>query len=325
MKKSILFLPFFLPILLAAQRETNLSNDKKFFEEKRIDYGRWLDSSGLGKILHVESVVVNKEALLLNLGFITTNGDTAKMLWNGLKKDFAKLESGRSLEEALFNKLLYFMEIEPEQGIVQLYNSYDKRDFNRCFRRVISFDDKRLTIKETNCRSVSDTITLVTTNLSKLKSESNAEFAQKTSKEAVFARVKAFVEARFLKKTPECENRKPTIEWFYDKDNLNFRVTDLCKELLDDEPNPWWCDVLKSADASFRNCRKRECIEMLIRYVPIEKGYKIYVKIDAKIGSGWYREVKRGAYVNMELDYKKYVNDYSKKFSNLLITELQKK
>jgi hypothetical protein len=46
MKKQILFLFFILPTLLAAQPDSNLLNDKDFFEEKKIEYAKWLKVSG---------------------------------------------------------------------------------------------------------------------------------------------------------------------------------------------------------------------------------------------------------------------------------------
>ena len=125
MIKNTLFALFLLPIIAAAQPDLNLETDKNFFVEKSTEYDKWLKSTGLGNVLRVETVRVVPEAISLDLGFYTSNGDSVTVLWNALKRDFEKQDRGLTLEEELFNKMLYFMEIKPTQGYVQLFNSYD--------------------------------------------------------------------------------------------------------------------------------------------------------------------------------------------------------
>ena len=314
-----------LPTLLAAQPASNLLDDKDFFDEKKIEYGKWLKASGLGKVLRVETVRVAKEAISLDLGFYTTNSDTVTAQWNALKRQYEQQDRGTTLEEALFHKMLYFMEIKPTQGYVQLYNSYDtKKDLYVCFYRGIKWADGKVAVKEEGCKTVVDSITVVPANLSNLRTVAKGDIARKSDKTPVFEQIKAYIERRYKAKLQECEFRKPEVTWLDTEGELYFKVMDLCKEVLDDETNPWWCNLLEPACTTCRNCRKREYLEMHIRYVPLATGYRIYVSIDAKIGSGWYQEVKRGAYKNMELDYKRYVEDYSKKFKTQLLEVLKK-
>ncbi len=324
MKKQTLFLLFLLPTILAAQTE-NLLTDKDVFEEKKVEYSKWLKASGLGKVLRVETVRVTEGAISLDLGFYTTNGDTVTIQWNGLKRQFEQQDRGVTLEEELFHKMLYFMEIKPTQGYVQLFNSYDtKKDLYVCFYRGIKSENGKVVVEAQGCKTVIDSITVVPANLSNLRTVAKGDIARKSDKTAVFERIRRYVEARYQSKPQECEFRQPKVNWLNTDSELYFTVIDLCKEVLDDETNPWWCSVLEPTCTSCRNCRKREYLEMYIRYVPMQNGYRIYVSIDAKIGSGWYQEVKRGAYKNMELDYKRYVEDYSKKFKTQLLEELRK-
>lgn len=323
MKKQTLWLLLLLPTLLAAQPETNLLNDKNFFVEKSLEYDKWLKASGLGKVLRVETVRVTEQALSLDLGFYTTHGDSVVVLWSALKRDFEKQDRGVTLEEELFYKMVYFMEIKPTQGYVQLFNSYDtKKDLYVCFRRSIKYDNGHVIVDSDNCKTQIQEFMVETANLANLRTVSKGDFSRQTSKEAVFQRIKNYIQTRYTQQP--CEFRKPKVEWNDTQEELWFTVTDLCKEVLTDETNPWWCSVLEPACSSCKNCTKREMLDMHIRYTPTATGYQIRVTTDAKFGSGWYSEVKRGAYKNMELDYKSHVEKYALRFKNDLFNELKK-
>lgn len=312
-----------LPIFIMAQPELNFQTDKTTFVEKSIEYDKWLKSSGLGKVLRVETVRVADSVLSLDLGFYTANGDSVTVLWNALKTDFEKQDRGVTLEEELFFKMVYFMEIKPTQGYVQLFNSYDtKNDLYICFYRGIKYENGKVTVESKGCKTQIQEFMVEAKDFSTMRSVAKEDFTKRNSKELVFERIKNYLQTRFTKE--QCAYRKPKIEWHDTNDDLWFTVTDLCKEVLTDETNPWWCSVLEPACQSCKNCTKREMLDMRIRYSETPKGYRIHLTIDAKFGSGWYNEVKRGAYKNMELDYKTYVERYASRFKNDLFNELRK-
>jgi hypothetical protein len=321
MKKITLLLFCFLPLLLAAQTTSNLKSDSLFFREKAKEYDKWLKASGLGKVLRVQTVFVKPEVISLDLVFTTENLDSIKALWKGLKKDFQQQDRGVSLEKELYYKMLYFMEIQPSQGYVQVYDTYNPLK-NVCFRRSMAFLNNAFIVDSADCKTQTQEFIVESVNLSNLRAVPKGNMTRLMSKEAVFHKIMTYVEKRF--KTERCTLRFPKIDMISTQEELYFRVTDLCKEVLTDEINPWWCSVLEPACSSCQNCTKREMLEMRIKYAPTSNGYQITVITDAKFGSGWYREVKRGAYKNMELDYRKYVEEYSKKFRDQLLTELKK-
>lgn len=323
MKKQILLLLIILPIFIVAQPESNLQNDKATFVEKSIEYDKWLKSTGLGKVLRVETVRVTDDALSLDLGFYTTNADSVVVLWNALKRDFERQDRGVTLEEELFYKMVYFMEIKPTQGYVQLFNSFDtKNDLYVCFRRSMKYENNKVFVDSGGCKTVIKDFEVSAKDLSNLKGVSKGDFAKRSSKYAVLNKIQNYVQTRFTRQ--QCEYRYPQIEWMNTNDELWFTVKDLCKEVLIDETNPWWCSVLTPMCESCKNCIKREYVEMHVNYAETPTGYRVYLKIDAKFGSGWYNEVKRGAYKNMELDYKSYVERYAERFKNDLFNELRK-
>jgi hypothetical protein len=324
MKKQRLFVTLLiLPFFLLAQSERPLSEDKAFFKEKRMDYQKWLDSSGIGKVLRTQTVYFPKpEVISLDLVFYTENVDSVAVLWQALKRDFQKQDRGLTLEEELFYKMLYFMEIKPTQGYVQIFDTYNPIK-QVCFRRSIAFEKNKVYVDSAGCKSKYVEFTVEPNNLSNLRSASKIDFNKKPSKEIVFAKIKTYVEKRFNRKQEE--NRSPKVDWINETNTeLVFRVQDLTKEVLIDETNPWWCSVLTPMCTSCQNCKKRELLDMRIGYSETPTGYRISLNIDAKFASGWYNEVKRGGYKNMELDYKRYVEEYATRFKKDLFEELKK-
>lgn len=321
--KNILMIFLLLSFKLLAQTENNFQNDKSFFTEKSIEYDKWLKSSDLGKVLRVETVRVGDSLISLDLGFYTTNSDSVTVLWNALKADFEKQDRGVTLEEELFYKMVYFMEIRPAQGYVQLFNSFDTRkDFYVCFRRSLKYESNKIVIDSSGCKSQIQEFTVDPKDFSNLRKISKADFAKRTSKDSVFNKIENYLQTRFTRK--QCDFRNPKIEWTDTNEELWFTVKDLCKEVLTDETNAWWCSVLTPLCTSCKNCTKRELLEMHIKYSETPSGFRIHLIIDAKFGSGWYNEVKRGAYKNMELDYKIFVEKYAVRFKNDLFNELKK-
>jgi hypothetical protein len=321
MKNTLIFL-LLLPIILSAQPATNLLTDKEVFEEKKIEYSKWLKSTGLGKALRVQTVhFVKPEILSLDLVFYTENTDSVIAIWQHLKQDFAKLDRGITLEQELFYKMVYFMDIKPEQGFVQVYDTYNPNK-TVCFRRSMAFLQNTFIVDSAGCKTQIQEFVVEAKDLSNLRAVPKGDFAKRFTKQAVLSKIQTYIQNRFTKQV--CDFRKPAVEWIETNEELWFTVKDLCKEVLTDETNPFWCSVLTPLCETCKNCTKRELLDMHIKYSETATGFRIHVIIDAKFGSGWYNEVKRGAYKNMELDYKRYVEQYAVRFKNDLFNELKK-
>lgn len=229
-KKQLILAFLILPILVLAQTERPLSEDKAFFKEKRIDYQKWLDSSGIGKVLRTQTVYFPKpEVISLDLVFYTENVDSVTVLWQALKRDFQKQDRGLTLEEELFYKMFYFMEIKPTQGYAQIFDTYNPIK-QVCLRRSIAFEKNKVYVDSAGCKSQNLDFTVEPNNLSNLRSASKIDFNKKPSKEIVFTKIKTYVEKRFNRKQEE--NRSPKVDWINETDDkLVFRVQDLTKEV----------------------------------------------------------------------------------------------
>ena len=110
-----------------------------------------------------------------------------------------------------------------------------------------------------------------------------------------------------------CSLRTPEVTKLEQTDKLRFEAIDLCKEVLSDEKNGWLCEWLNN----YTNCNwmTREMLVFTISYAPTTSGCKIGIRIDGKIGSGLYRQVKRGAYRDIAIEHESYLKRFAEAFT----------
>ena len=145
MKYFVFILLFCLPLCSAAQLQ-DFSNDMPFFQSKAVLYQRWLDTTGLGQALEVETVrfarnpvtdKTNTQELELYLLLRDTNPNKAIALWKSAEKNFLQ-SAGRPLKAELFQTFAHNMEIPPEQGNVQIYINDSKGNKRRISGPLVS-------------------------------------------------------------------------------------------------------------------------------------------------------------------------------------------
>ena len=110
-----------------------------------------------------------------------------------------------------------------------------------------------------------------------------------------------------------CENRTPAVSLpMIDGNLMRFEVTDLCKEVLKDESNNTICDFL-SKYVKPCNWIKREKLTFSFTYQPREGSFILKCEVEGKVGSGFYDQVGRGGYLDMEIDFDGSLKDYADK------------
>lgn len=313
MKKSNLSLLAF-SLLFAAQSLTaqkeDLTKDKAFFEQQSKLYQQWLEHNGLGKTLHVKTVEVEPQQVALYLAFPNENADSVAAAWDQIKADYATLNTGLSLEQELFYKMLHVMELRQSVANVQLYDTYDTRK-EPCFYRGIYVKDGTFRVDSSGCRSKKLDIYISPADLKDAKEHSAISFQKQYTQDFVFERIHQYAKKRYEPKT--CENRNPSVSQpLIDGNLMRFEVTDLCKEVLKDESNNTFCDFLNKY---FKPCNwiKREKLTLSFIYQQKDSGFLLKCEVEGKVGSGFYDQVGRGGYLDMEIDFDGYLKDYADK------------
>lgn len=291
--------------MLSAQLE-DLTRDTAFFRQQKLEYQRWLDQTGMGKTLKVQALKVTSDDVSLYLGFHATELDEIVNAWDTLKVAY-ETQGGMTLEEQLFFRLVSFMGLRQEAASIQIYDTYDL-SLDPLFFRGIYYDEGQIRVDVNNPKSQIRDIKINYTDVSGAKKSSKAEFSRQYTRDYVFDRVMAFAVEKYGR--PKCEGRNPKVKRLPNEDHLRFQVSDLCKEVLVDEQNPVVCRWLKTLGY---NCTwiKRELLTFTVIYIPTESGFQLNITLEGKVGSGYYDDIRRDAYMDMETDFKSYLEDYA--------------
>lgn len=311
MRYLLVFLCFFGMGVVKAQY--NLQSDSLFFKGQSGLYQKWLEKSGLGQVMEVNALEILPSRLLLTLS-MTCLPEVAWAEWEQLKIDYSH-NNAISLEQELFYKLIHFMEVDQYQGIIRVLNVVNGVR-NNCFFIEIKFDpnEKRVKFNTRYCKSKERRIEVEPHRLEGLNNMSFEEINKIYNRNSVFEAIFKYAQSRYGRS--KCEDRFPEVRELERGQLLRFVVVDLCKEVLKDESNPWICKVLQR----FRyqcNWIKRERLEFTITFEQTaEEIIRIGVKVDGKYGSGYYDQVKRGGYHDMDLDFDEYLVDYADEIAN---------
>ena len=136
-------------------------------------------------------------------------------------------------------------------------------------------------------------------------------FQKQFSRQYVFDKILQYAKQRYERKT--CENRNPTVGApQIDGNVMRLEITDLCKEVLKDEQNNTICAFLNKF---LKPCNwiKREKLSFIFVYEVNDGGFLLKCELDGKVGSGFYDQVRRGGYLDMEIDFNETLKDYAEK------------
>ena len=144
-----------------------------------------------------------------------------------------------------------------------------------------------------------------------------------TKREELFNKIESYAKAKYTQKT--CESRTPKFEPIVNNKELRFRVVDLCRLVLKDNTSGSICSILNSLGFSCDNS-VREMLEFTFSIK--EQGTSqatLHILIDGKFGSGYFREVSRGAYQEMEKEprFESYIEEFSDNFASDLVRYLK--
>ncbi len=289
----------------------DLTKDKVFFLQQAELYQRWLQNAGFSPWIRVRTLEVEPQQLALYLEFPSENTDSVAAIWARLKADYAALNTGLSLEQALFFKMLHMMEVRQSVANLQLYDTYDTRR-EPCFYRGIYIADGALRVDSLGCKSQKSMVGIDPASLRNNEKPATLDCSQDFRKEIVFAQIYQFAEKRFALRV--CEGRAPQLSPAQiDGNTLRFEAINLCPEVLKDVPQRVVCKFLDEHD---KPCDwiKSEKLAFTFVYRPLESGFRLKCQVDGKVGPGRYEEVSRGGYLDLEIDFDAYLKAYAEGF-----------
>ncbi|MEZ4825007.1 MAG: hypothetical protein R3C61_01755 [Bacteroidia bacterium] len=291
--------------------------EMEYLHGQKDRYQRWLDHSGIGKILHVHDLAVEEKDVILYLAF-SRPGDTEYIVnaWETLKSSFEQ-EHSLSLEQTLFYKWITLSDISPEANVgVYVYDTYTPGE-PKLFGREIYFDSDsaRVITEEYNPKSIVRKINITPPSFTD-KKVSETQIRKQMTKELVYEKIYNYASQQFKQQT--CEQRFPEVKREYDKDVLRFKVIDLCRVVFENESQHSLCEIFRSLNLSDCNWMKREVLFFTITHEETYSGVRITVEIEGKYGSGFYgssyNNLNKG-FIDMENEFSGLLKDFADSFA----------
>lgn len=306
----------FLLAALPASAQEDLTSETDYFQQQAQVYQRWLDQNGVGRYMKVQELEVEPDRVTLFLGFYNENIDSVAGVWDQLKEAH-EASPGPDFEEALFFRMTSLMGLDQGQAIIEIYDTYDLSR-EPLFFRGIYFDDNRVQIKKSDPRSEKSRYISINPKDIKTAAKSGKIALEKDySKEKVFEQIMAFAKQKYGKSP--CDQRRPAIHLKPNEDYLRFEVSDLCREVIKEAENPVICRWLRKLGYDC-DWTTRELLTFTFVYLPAKDGFTLHLVLDGKVGSGYYNNVKRSGYMDMDFDFKEELEDYA----DLIAFEIKK-
>lgn len=285
----------------------NLVEDEAFFLQQKAEYQRWLNQAGLGKYLRVQDMRVESERVRLYLGFYTAATDTIWSIWEQIKAAH-DAQGALKLEEYLLFRMCNTMSLRQQAAVIEIYDTYDLSR-EPLFFRGIYYDGGRVRVVEQNPRGAQLRHIMVQPSDIKIGNRrGRLDFSKQYTREYVFGQVLQFVQRKYAQSP--CDQRKPEIHLKPHDEYLRFDVSDLCREVIKDAQNPTICRWLNLLGYSC-NWTTRELLSFTFVYVPTQNGFSLHLTLEGRVGSGFYKDVKRRGYMDMELDFKQELEEYA--------------
>lgn len=306
-----------MPFFSIAQ--SSYEKDSLFFQQQVEKYQDWLNKTGIGDLVYDGQLEIKSQKIILNLVARPDKKDSFWPYWQQWQRDYIQKNPIR-LEQKLFYKLHHMLEVEQDHLELRVF---DQR-VRFCHRLIIAFVNGEVITSKQSCRAKERQIEVSPSVFYEENGITYEEIQNRYPRSIIFNKILEYSKEKYG--TSECERRYPKITLLEQGDVLRFVVTDLCKEVLVDESDPWICKVLRRLGHQC-NWIKREKLEFLISYQKTTEGIKIGVHIDGKYGSGYYENVKRGGYHLMDNDFDDYLEDYADRMKNefkTLILEIQR-
>lgn len=306
MKALFSFIHMVLLLSSATAQIEDLTHDREFFEKQKMEYQRWLNHAGIGSTLQVYAIEVEPQRLSLYLAFPYEDLDSIMVAWQKLKTTFEK-ERPITLEQELFYKMVHMMEIRQSLANIQIHDTYDMR-LEPLFSRSIYFEGNNVKVETSDPKSKIRELIIQPQDMSGLKKMSAETFQKQFNRQTVYDKIQQYAKQKYERKY--CDQRYPKFRLLEHGDVLRFEITDLCREVLVDEANPLLCQVLSNFGYGC-NWIKRELLTFKVVHREAPGGFGLYIEIDGKYGSGFYETVRRGGYLNMEIDFDDYLERYA--------------
>jgi len=285
-KQIILFILFSISYLARSQ---DLRKDSAFFQKQLTEYQNWLYGTGISKILKYENMEMLSDKLILHFEL---KNDTD---WMGLKKSYNPTNPN-SISELLFSRMIHLFEVPQENAEISLSNHQD-------FYVNITYKNNKLLVDEPSPKGlVSNHLIIPVVKIHLLKTQLNPDVIE-SNVDVVKNIIVNYLQKYYKRKTARFSQAR--IKIWQDENTVYVKVSNITKEIIYDNLIGYW-----------------ELIDYEIKVEQENNEVKIYYTLQGKYGAGIFVAPRQNDFVDMERDYKNYLDSYNNQIKSNIRSEL---
>lgn len=304
---------FQLPAAYAQKIDFSQKN-KKYYDDNRFLYEKWLGQEKISKILKIYAIEINEKEetldLILESNFSTI--DSTVSAWRRLKHDY-DFSHPDSLEERLFKKFCIIMDIPFNQGYIEIHHKINKEGEEvSCFVRRIYIVKNSLSTEKMLCKTEIEKV--VIENFDLKPDLRHHRIKTNLNEKPNLINIKKTIDSLFIRYYIEKRNGK------LDRDRMGkrYKIYNIENEVLKEVKYSVTQRLFKKIGW---DVGRLECLFIEIDYDAGIEDIEILLKIDGKYGSKTYPPVE-ASYLDMEGDFDYELQSYVKFLGRLIRQQL---
>jgi hypothetical protein len=269
----------------------DLQKDSIFFQKQAMEYQYWLSGAGFSKILKYKNMEMLSDKVILR--FELKSG----LDWMGLKKSYND-SNPNSVSELLFSRMIHLFEVPQENAEISLSD-------HKNYYVNISYKNNKLLVVEPNPKGlVSNNLIIPIVKINKLKTECTQDVVE-NNVDIVKNIIENYLRSVYENKTARFSQAKVNI--WQDDNTVYAKISNITKEIIYDSFIGYW-----------------ELIDYVIKVEQVDNNVKIYYTLQGKYGAGIFVAPRQNDFVDMERDYKNYLDTYNEQLKSKIRKELLK-
>ena len=289
--RSIFKIIFFL-LLSQTVFSQNLTEDSVFFRKQVSAFNEWIKETGFDKVLDYENLEIDSDKVILRFS-LKSDSD-----WFGLKKAY-NAENPNSINELLFSRMTHLFELPRENAEIRLSD-------HKNYYVNISYLANKLNVNEPSPRGlVTNSIDIPIIKINKLHTKKTND-AVVDNVEVVKNIIDNYLRNYYKVKTARFS--KANVKVLQDENSVYAKINNITKEIISDGLIGYW-----------------ELIDIVIKVEQDSSVVRINYTLQGKYGAGIFLAPRQNDYVDMERDYKSYLDTYNEQLKSNIRNELLKK
>jgi hypothetical protein len=269
----------------------DLLKDSIFFQKQALEYQNWLLGAGISKIVKYENMEMLSDKVILRFEL------KSDLDWLGLKKSYND-SSPNSISELLFTRMIHLFEVPQENAEINLTD-------HKNYYVNISYKNNKLLVVEPNPKGfVTNNLIIPVVKINKLKKECTQDVVE-SNVEFVKNIIEDYLRNFYHNKTARFSQAKVKI--WQDDNTVYAKVSNITKEIIYDSFIGYW-----------------ELIDYVVKVEQVENNVKINYTLQGKYGAGIFVAPRQNDFVDMERDYKMYLDTYNEQLKSNIRKELLK-